>query len=242
MTMLGDLFNGIVGYTRLIDPSYWTLTIELIFYIGIGVFVHYFSDKNIRYFFGCWIIVSMIAFALGVEHNFYVKLLLVGYTSYFTFGGALALIALHHAKNAFEKYFDWTLLFVSASYAVYIHPRALEPYYVVNQYDTSIITVILILFFITIPILVYLSPRIKNARMINALAVVGGMTYPLYLLHQRIGNATMNFVIAHYNVSWTHLSIGFEVVMICLSYIVYVQDKKMRGWLRLKMFAREPKI
>ena len=231
MTMFGDLFNGIVGYTRLIDPSYWTLTVELIFYIGIGIFAYFFSNKNIRYFFGFWLVLSAIAFIFRADHNFFVKLLLVRHASYFAFGGALALLAMKQAKNLFEKYFDWTLLFVSAGYATYIHPLALEPYYTVNPSDTNIITSLHIVFFIAVPILVYLSPRVKNMKVISLLAVLGGITYPLYLLHQRIGNTLLNFAKSHTDISWTNLSIGFEVVIIFVAYIVYLQDKKMRAWL-----------
>ncbi len=234
MTMFGDLFNGIVGYTRLIDPSYWTLTVEIIFYIGIGLFAYFFKDKNIRYFFSFWLIISATAFIFRVDHNFYVKLLLVRHASYFAFGGSLALLAMKNARNTFEKYFDWILLFVSAGYATYIHPLALEPYYVVNALDENIITVLHVVFFISVPLLVYLSPRVKNAKVIRFLAMLGGITYPLYLLHQKIGNALLNFVSAHTNISWTHLSIGFEVIIICVAYFVYVQDKKMRFWLKKK--------
>jgi peptidoglycan/LPS O-acetylase OafA/YrhL len=245
MTMFGDLFNGIVGYTRLIDPSYWTLTVELIFYICIGTFTHFFSYRNIRYFFGFWLVLSATAFLLRIDHNFYVKLLLVRHASYFAFGGALLLISTRQAKNILEKYFDWILLIVSAIFAIYIHPRSLEPYYIVNLLDIKIITLLHIIFFITIPILVYLSSYIKNVYLIRFFAVLGGITYPLYLLHQKIGNATINFVISNYDkVSWSHLSIGFEVVIICIAYLVYIEDKKLRTWLRIKLFkdSSNPKI
>ncbi len=237
MTMFGDLFNGIVGYTRLIDPSYWTLTVELIFYIGIGVFTYYFSHKKIRYFLGLWLVFSALAFLFGVDHNFYIKLLLVRHASYFVFGGALALIVAEQVKNTFDKYFDWTLLFVSATFATYIHPRALEPYYIVNPLDIKIIYAIHIMFFIIIPILVYSSYYIKNTKVISFLGVLGGITYPLYLLHQRIGNVIINFVILKYDkISWSHLSIGFEVIIIFIAYVVYLQDKKLRMWLRATFF------
>lgn len=237
MTMFGDLFNGIVGYTRLIDPSYWTLTVELIFYICIGIFTHFLSFRNIRYFFSVWLVISAIAFLLRVDHNFYVKLLLVRHSAYFAFGGALLLIATKQARNIFEKYFDWTLLFISATFATYIHPRALEPYYTVNPLDTKIITLIHVSFFIIIPLLVYFSSYIKNKYVISFLTILGGITYPLYLLHQKIGNAILNFVIANYdNISWSHLSIGFEVVIIFVAYVVYLQDIKLRAWLRDKLF------
>lgn len=237
MTMFGDLFNKIVGYTRLIDPSYWTLTVELIFYIGIGIFVYIFSHRNIRYFLGFWLVLSAIAFIFNIDHNFYIKLLLVRHASYFAFGGALALLTTKQAKNLFEKYFDWTLLFASSIFATYIHPRALEPYYTVNPLDTKIITLLHILFFILIPILVYLSTYIKNTRVIHFLAILGGITYPLYLLHQKIGNAILNFVMSNYSkISWSHLSIGFEVIIIFIAYFVYLQDKKLRAWLKEKFF------
>jgi peptidoglycan/LPS O-acetylase OafA/YrhL len=236
MTMLGDLFNGIVGYTRLIDPSYWTLTVELLFYIAIGTFVYFFSDKKIRYFLGAWLVISAIAFKLGIDHNFYVKLLLVRHASYFVFGGALGLIATKQAQNLLHKYFDWILLFTSAGYAIYIHPRALEPYYIINPLDIHIISILHVMFFISVPLLVYLSLFVTNKKLISFLAVLGGITYPVYLLHQKIGNSIINFVISHYNVSWTHLAVGFEVIIICVAYVVYVEDKKLRGWIRKKWF------
>ncbi len=239
MTMFGDLFNKIVGYTRLIDPSYWTLTVELLFYIGIGIFVYRYSPRNIRYFFGTWLMFSLISFLLYIDHNFYIKLLLVRHASYFAFGGALALITLKQAKNLYEKYFDWILLFSSAVYAIYIHPRALEPYYTVNQLDTKIITVLHVIFFIAVPILVYLSSRVTKTKTIYVLSILGGITYPLYLLHQKIGNATINFFAARTDVSWTHLSIGFEIIIICIAYVVYVKEKKLRMWLYRKLTREE---
>lgn len=239
MTMLGDLFNKIAGYTRLIDPSYWTLTVELIFYIGIGMFTYLFSYKNIRYFLSLWLLLSVMAFFFKVDHNFYVKLLLVRHASYFIFGGALLLITTKQAKNSFENYFDWTILLLSSIFSTYIYPRALEPYYTVNPLDTKIVMALHILFFITIPILVYLSPYIKNKKVISFFAILGGITYPLYLLHQKIGNAILNFIINSYDaISWSHLAIGFEIVIIFFAYFVYLQDKKLRNWLMVKLFTR----
>jgi peptidoglycan/LPS O-acetylase OafA/YrhL len=86
--------------------------------------------------------------------------------------------------------------------------------------------------------LVYLSAYIKNTHVIRFFAVLGGITYPLYLLHQKIGNTILNFVMAHYDkISWSNLSIGFEVFIIVVAYFVYLQDKKLRIWLRKKFIA-----
>ncbi|MES3004745.1 MAG: acyltransferase [Patescibacteria group bacterium] len=236
MTMLGDLFNGIVGYTRLIDPSYWTLTVELLFYMSIAVFAYFFTSKNIRYFLSTWVLFSMIAFAVKIDHNFFIKILLVRHAAYFAFGGALALIATKSAETNFQKYFDGILLFGSGIFATYIHPRSLEPYYTVNPLDTKIITILHICFFILVPLLVYFSPRVKNLKVLSLLTILGGITYPLYLLHQKIGNTLINYISSNFDLSWTQISIGFEVVVICVAYFVYLQDKKMRVWLKYKFF------
>ena len=47
---------------NMIDGSYWTLTIEIFFYIYIGLFAYFFKKKNLFYFFGLWLVYSYLAF------------------------------------------------------------------------------------------------------------------------------------------------------------------------------------
>ena len=230
MTMLTDLFNGKVGGGALVDASYWTLTVELIFYTGVGVFTSLFSYDKIRYFLMAWLACTMVAFALHIDQNYFVKLLLVRHASYFIFGSSLALISTQQAKHLYEKYIDHALLFGSAIYATYIHTRAIPAYVTPNMADNHIITVLHIVFFVSIPLLVYLSQYVTHPRIITLLTILGGLTYPLYLLHQRIGNVLINALSSMCHVSWNTLAISFEVVIICAAYVVYVQDKKLRRW------------
>ena len=240
ITMLPNVINGITDHsTVLIDASYWTLTIELLFYAGIGIFSSLFSYDKIRYFLITWLGLSMLAFAYHIDQNFYVKLFLVSYASYFIFGSALALIATKQANNLYEKYFDWTLLFVSALYSIYIHPVAISPYTTPNPHDMNIITILLVIFFIGVPILVYLSRYVKNTRILRGIMILGGLTYPLYLLHQRIGNVVINYFTNIYSIPWNIFAIGFEVFIIIVAYVLYLQDKKMRVWLRKKLVLHE---
>lgn len=232
MTMLGDVFNGIVGPAALIDPSYWTLTIELIFYTGIALFVRFLGYRNIRYFLLAWFIVSALSFALHIDENFYIKLLLVRHASYFIFGSALALIATKEAIAVREKLLDGFLLCGSALYATYIHTRAIPAYSFTNPHDGQVITMIHIAFFLGVPILVYLSRYITNERVIKTLLIVGGLTYPLYLLHQRIGNMMIDLLTGISPVSWVTLVVSFEVVIIGVAYFAFVLDKKLRARLQ----------
>ena len=236
--MLGDVFDGIVGPAALIDPSYWTLTVELIFYTGIALFVRFCGHRNIRYFLLAWLIVAMVSFLLHIDENFYIKLLLVRHASYFVFGSALALIAGSEAFTKREKLLDWTLLCASALYATYIHVRSIPAYTFPNPQDGYIITALHGAFFLGVPLLVYLSRFVTNQRVVNGLLIAGGITYPLYLLHQRIGNMMIDLLSSVSPVSWVTLVVCFEGAIIVAAYSAYVLDKKFRTWVRLRFSAR----
>ena len=226
MTMFADPINEYSGnHLGLIDPSYWTLTVEIIFYIAIGVFTFLFSDKHIRYFLFFWLLVSVAAFIAHIDENFYMKLALVRHAPYFIFGGALALIATKQAQNIYERLFDLGLLLCSAGYAAYIHPRAIPPYTHPNVLDSTIVTGILIIMFLGIFVLVHLSRYITNSRIIGMLLILGGLTYPLYLLHQTIGNIVINYATNTFSIAWDSFAIFFEVCIILVAYAVFLSCK-----------------
>lgn len=239
MTMLGDQFASFIGYIRLVDSAYWTLAVELIFYCMVALFVSVFSYKHLRYFFLTWFIVSVVAFATNYDKDLYVKFLLVRHASYFIFGGMLALIVTQAARNLYEKYFDWSLLIISAAYATYIHPWSIPQYEVANPYDKLIITILHFIFFIGIGILVYISRYINNKTTINICIIIGGLTYPLYLMHQTIGNIFISYGMNRYGFPGTFLAYTFEVLVIIIAYIIYKYDKRLRGWLQKKLTIKE---
>lgn len=238
MTMLGDQFDSVIGYTRLVDAAYWTLAVELIFYIAIGTFISIFSYKKLRYFFLGWFVLSILAFTTSVDENLFVKLALVRHASYFIFGGMLAIIATCETRNLYEKIFNWTLLFSSALYATYIHPLSLPSYTVPNPVDNTIITLIHGVFFVGVGLLVYISPYIKNKKTLTSFMIIGGITYPLYLLHQTIGNALIKYFAQTYDIPGTPIAYAVEIFIIIMAYVVYKQDTKMRTWLRAKLFTK----
>jgi peptidoglycan/LPS O-acetylase OafA/YrhL len=238
MTMLGDKFGSVFGYTRLVDAAYWTLAVELIFYVAIAAFTWAFSYKHLRYFFLSWFVISVLAFATHHDQDFAVKLLLVRHASYFIFGGMLVLVALKEAKTLFQKYFDWALLLASACYATYIHPLALPPYFTPHPSDVHNITILNIIFFAVVGFLVYISPRITSRKVLAWFAVIGGLTYPLYLLHQTIGNTLIKYITDRYDIPWVPVAFVFELFIIGVAYFVYLKDKKLRAWLRDKFSAK----
>jgi peptidoglycan/LPS O-acetylase OafA/YrhL len=128
----------------------------------------------------------------------------------------------------------------SASYAIYIHPWSIPSYEVVNPHDNYIITILHLTFFIGIGILVYISRYITNKKIIHTCVVIGGLTYPLYLLHQTIGNTFIRYCMNRFDLPGTPVAYTFEVLIILIAYVVYRYDKIMRGWLQKKLITKEP--
>ncbi len=235
MTMFGDTINEFNHAPAvLIDPSYWTLTVELIFYIGIGIFVYLFSYRQIRYFLSAWLVFCIISFTLGWDHNFSSKLALVRHAPYFIFGSTLALIATRKIKNRYNTLLEWALLLGSGGYAIYIIPRSIPAYLTPNTMDLEIQTILHVVFFFGVLLLVYVSKFMKNKKLLTGLMVVGGLTYPLYLLHQTIGLTLINYLTTAFTLSRIYFILGFEIFIIAVAYLVYIQDEKMRKWLTAK--------
>lgn len=238
MTMLGDKLSSALGYGGLVDPSYWSLAVELMFYVGIGSFVYLFSWKNIRYFFWGWLIVSAMSFLLKIDQNFFMKLLLVRHASYFILGGALALYFDDAVKGKLEKISDVLLIAIALTYSTFISFIALPAYFIPNKLDGIIIAAAHPLLYILVIVAIVTSKYLQGTRTRVIFATIGGLTYPLYLLHQVIGNTIIKYFVENDLTSKLLIGSIVELSMIFFAYCIYLQDKKVRGWLRLKMLPK----
>ena len=117
-------------------------------------------------------------------------------------------------------------------------PTSIPQYEVTNPLDNGIITMLHIIFFAGIGALVYISPHIKNKKVIKICILIGGLTYPLYLMHQTIGNTFIRYFMNRYGFPGAPLAYIFEVLVIIVAYSIYLQDKKMREWLGNKFLTK----
>lgn len=239
MTMLGDKFGSLVGLPGLVDPAYWSLTVELIFYSMIGFFVYVFGWRHIRYFFWGWLFVSMFAYVFGLDQLFFFKTLLVRHASYFIFGGCLALITMHAASSITKttKLYDYALLLITGIYATIISFRALPPYMNPHPLDGILVALLQPVFFLVVIGCVFYSSYITKDSVKKLLLILGGITYPLYLIHQTVGKTLIDYF--KEEVGHTLLVIATMVLMITISYFFYLKDKTLRAFLRTHLRVKE---
>lgn len=239
MTMLGDKLSSALRYGGLVDPSYWTLSVELIFYTAIGLFVYLFSWKKIRYFFWGWLILSAFSFLLHIDKTFIMKLFLVRHASYFIVGGALALCLEESVRKKSQKLADHALLIIALLYSTLISFIALPPYFMPNKLDGIIIAIAHPILFLVVLFFIYISPYLQTVKVRTVCTVIGGLTYPLYLLHQTIGNTTINYFTDSTSYPRIFLVLVVEALMLIAAYIAYKYDKNLRAWLRRKLQSKE---
>lgn len=240
MSMLGDKFGAVFHLPRLVDPVYWSLAVELIFYVMIAFFVYLFTWKKIRFFLWGWLIVSILSFLLHIDQNFIMKTLLVRHASYFIFGAVVSLIITNNTKTILEKYSDYSLIIFTAIYSTYISYRALPPYFVPHSLDTHFVTFFHPIFFIVFIGLLYLSKKIHSKKFETFCIILGGITYPLYLIHQTVG-----IILIEYFDNYGTLVIRGTIMMIIaisISYYAYFYDKKLRKFLTLKLLPKNKSI
>lgn len=233
MTMLGEYLANALGYTRIVDAAYWSLVVELFFYAGIGFFVFLFSWERIRWFTALWFAIVVTIFALGLEGELFAKMLLARHASYFLFGITLMLVVSTTYSSMKQKLYDYGFLVLVALWGTYISYRALPPYLTPHPSDTFNVTILQLVFFVGTALLVYLSRYLQNARMITYAITIGGLTYPLYLLHQTIGNT----LIAYFESYGSLFMRGtiMMVTMIAFAYMMYRFDKRLRHKLTSKL-------
>lgn len=206
MTFLSDLL-GVPS----IDGVYWSLFVEIQFYLMISIVLGLKKIEKIETYFVYWLVISATAEILTVEKLR--SILITDYAAYFIAGATFYLI---WAKGVTRTRVlllagAWAL----ANYTAIAWAQLLESKYS-TDYNPLIVCSLILLFFMTF----YLIATNKTGA-VGALnwTVLGALTYPLYLLHQMIGFMIFNIaypVINPHVLLWSTIA-----VMIGLSYLIH---------------------
>lgn len=235
------MFNsGRMG--NMIDGSYWTLTFELLFYLYIGIFVWLFGKKKLEWFYITWLFISFMSFYLKIDQVFAIKLLSVRFAPYFVFGGMLALFIDRHKVSSLKTKILYSLTLVSSALMpIYVSEKLLAQKDTISNFTGSFDPSELFIvesFFIVIPIVIFLSylPFARKENVKKICFILGGITYPLYLLHWKIGDT----IISHYGYHYGTVN----VFSVCVAGAIFIlattlslYDFKIRTFLKKKLFV-----
>jgi peptidoglycan/LPS O-acetylase OafA/YrhL len=194
-----------------VDPSYWTLAIELMFYLVVAVTLAWwgFTYRRVIAFCSVWLGLSLLD--QFIDSSWYTLVVQPIYAPFFVAG--IVLFLLHRFGPSRTL---WALLGASWFVAMYrlIDRTAIQhPSGVTLNYWVSAAIVTGFYVLLTLIALGKLS-AVRGRWLVTA----GALTYPLYLLHQNVGE-TLIRSLDQYVPSWVLLVVALGVVF-GLSYLV----------------------
>jgi peptidoglycan/LPS O-acetylase OafA/YrhL len=194
-----------------VDPSYWTLAIELNFYLFVAVTLVWrgFTYRRVVAFCAIWLAVSLLD--RFTDSYWYGLLVQPLYVPFFVAGVVLYLMHRFGPSLAL-----WTLLafcWACAMYRLIDRTAVQHPSGVMLNYWVA--AAIVSVFFVLLTLIALNKLTAIRGRW---LVTAGALTYPLYLLHQQIGE-TLIRTLDHRVPSWV-LLVGVLAFMLALSWLV----------------------
>lgn len=210
------MFNEFVGVPS-IDGVYWSLAVELKFY-GLVAFILFIRQiHHTQWLLIAWLAATLVTMIFPVSWAIR-WILIADYSTYFIAGATCFLIYSKGASLLRMLIFltAWALAMKSSIQ----HAPGLERQFK-ESFDPAVIA-LLITFFFAVMLLVALRKTFGMAR--KNWVVIGALTYPLYLLHQKIGYMIFNVAYPGIN---THIVLWATVLfMLLLAYTIHRQVER----------------
>ena len=183
LTMLQE-FVGV----RHVDTVYWSLIVELKFYLLTCGVVLLGLLPRVRGLLLAWLAVSLFqVHATSIPYLGW--FLFPEWSSYFIAGCAFCLIR-RNGADAFLLLLVGTCCYLSIFQALEMQTRLVEHYG--TEFSTLVIVATILAFY---ALFLFFSMRRENWSTAPSWVVaLGAMTYPLYLLHQRVGYILINWL------------------------------------------------
>lgn len=206
LTMLNS-FLGVVN----LDPSYWSLAYELVFYFLIALVLGWRLFKHLDVLLACWLLYTAVA---SPDNNTTLaNLLMPKYSAYFI-SGMLFFLLQNKLGNR-----NLQLGLLGFAFLLALRSVRAETIIISHTFNTNFSFVLaaaaVVCFYLIFWLLI---TRRLNLSRYSWLSTLGSITYPLYLLHGHIG-----FVVFHHTQGANkYLVLGaLLAVMLVISYLVY---------------------
>ncbi|MEO5909933.1 MAG: acyltransferase [Pelobium sp.] len=215
-TMIQKLFK-----VKDLDGAYWTLFIELVFYFWMGFIYKVNQLKNIFWIAIFWNVLAILFAVIAIPMGQYFELLLILKFAPFFIGG-IGFFLLLKNKDSLKIHFLILFSFSTSILLVIKNPLG---------FDINEAIIIGVLFSV-----MYLFVYEKLLFMVwKPLLFLGGISYPLYLIHENIGFGIIYWLSRSLNqISYiliTIILIGFIAFLIS-KYIEKPSQKLLRDYFR----------
>lgn len=162
-----------------IDGVYWTLQAELKFYGCVFLLILFSALSHYRIWLSVWL-------ALAIIFHFYKQPFFLGWFispsySFFFIGGVAAYYLFNNSKDRFA----WTVFGLAMAFSLLKSWEQIDGFCRdADELDKLIAVTITLGFFLLFVYLPKLNEKFKPSKYV---AILGGMSYPLYLIHSRAG-------------------------------------------------------
>jgi peptidoglycan/LPS O-acetylase OafA/YrhL len=217
MTMVPNL----LGYGS-VDGVYWTLQVELSFYLAVFFFLMTGLQGKLEWLFLLWPVAMLLALMAGKQHLPYAG----GYYYYFAAGSVLAIQKSHLSKRSIIP------LLVCMYLCIMFSSGKASQFSASNGLAYSPIVIGLIVFAQFIFFFLLNSKLVSNLR-IPGSRLAGDLTYPIYLIHAHFGY----MLISQFATNKNRLMFYAITVLLvlALSYCIhkFIEQKCAKTWYSL---------
>ena len=197
----------IPGTQTLLDPSYWTLAVEIKFYFVIFLLLIFKQFKRIEFLGIC----ASILITIGIIF-FDLPIL---WTSYFI-AGVLFYKVFKEGLTPWRIFGLCNTLFISIYFAIKRIPDHVQNF-PGAEFNSTTIAIYILSFYVLFLLISLNKIRIPNNRYINFLGI---LTYPLYLTHQQVARTL--FTYGHIKGISVYITFaGIMVLIFGLSFIIH---------------------
>jgi peptidoglycan/LPS O-acetylase OafA/YrhL len=214
-----SMVSGYFG-VKAVDGVYWTLLVEIKFYLLVGGIVFFRQVQNTKYFLMIWLLATVLAVYIDMP-SLLNAVLIPKWSSYFIAGAAFYFIRKEGVSITYLAMVFISYL-LSIKYAD-IKMQSLEEEYQAN-FSIWVVLGIISMFYVTMFAVSINKIEFANKK---SMLMIGGLTYPLYLIHQNVG--LMIFIKWGQEVNKYLLLLLVVVLMLVVSYVINKYVEKTIG-------------
>jgi peptidoglycan/LPS O-acetylase OafA/YrhL len=213
----GLIVNDYFGIPN-IDGVYWTLQAEIKFYACIFLLILFGKIHHYQLWLSAWLLLAVLHHF--TEQPFFMGWFISPSYSFYFIGGVATYLLYHSPRNRYAI----AIFLVSMIFAIMKSWLQIDGFVRLVEFtDRVVASFLTLLFFLFFAFLRKIDQYFKYTKV---MAILGGMSYPLYLLHSKAGNSLLGFLNENVN-SYTSLIITIIWVLVTSFLVHYIIEKPL---------------